>query len=190
MKRPPSQNRTCDKTAAAIGVTPDCVIVDPQPAEWMEETMKVRDVMSPDVETARPNQSVKEIAERMQKQGIGYVPICDRGRLVGIITDRDIVCRIVAEGRDAAATTLREIMTKGVAYCFDDDDLMIGIQLMEQNRIRRIPVVDRRAHLVGILSLTDIARQAPHRLTAEALEAISREIPLSVTINPASDILT
>lgn len=151
--------------------------------------MKVRDVMSPDVETARSNQSVKEIAEHMQKQGIGYYPIRDRGRLVGIVTDRDIACRIVAEGRDAAATKAGEIMTKGIAYCFDDDDLTTAIGLMEQNRIRRIPVVDHREHLVGILSLTDVARQAPHRLTAEALEAISRETPLSVTVRPASDML-
>jgi len=151
--------------------------------------MKVRDAMSPDVETARSNQSVKEVAERMQKQGIGYFPICDRGRLVGIVTDRDIMCRIVAEGRDAAATRLRDIMTKGVAYCFDDDDLATAIQLMEQNCIRRLPVVDHREHLVGILSLTDLARHAPSRLTAEVLEAISRETPLSVTINPTSGIL-
>ncbi len=151
--------------------------------------MKVRDVMSPDVETVRPNQSVKEVAERMQKHGIGYFPVCDRGRLVGIITDRDITCRIVAEGRDAALTKTRDIMSKGIAYCFDDDDLTTAIPLMEENRIRRIPVVDRHEQLVGILSVTDIARQAPHRLTAEVLEAVSRETPLSVTINPMAGIL-
>ncbi len=150
--------------------------------------MKVRDVMSPDVETVRPNQSAKEIAERMQKQGIGYFPVCDHGRLTGVITDRDITCRIVAEGRDPL-TKASDIMSKAVAYCFDDDNLTTAIQLMEQNRIRRIPVVDHHEHLVGILSVTDIARQAPHRLTAEVLEAVSRETPLSVTINPMAGIL-
>ncbi len=151
--------------------------------------MKVREVMSPDVETVRPNQSAKEIAERMQRQGIGYFPVCDHGRLTGIVTDRDITCRVVAEGRDAALTKARDIMSKAVAYCFDDDDLTTAIQLMEQSRIRRIPVVDHHEHLVGILSVTDIARQAPHRLTAEVLEAVSRETPLSVTINPMAGIL-
>lgn len=182
-------NGKSPRTAApAVGSAQDRLGAS-RPVERMEEMMKVRDVMSPDVETARSSQPVKELAERMQKHGIGYFPICDRGRLIGIITDRDITCRIVAEGRDAAATRLREIMTKGVAYCFDDDDLATAIGLMEQNHIRRIPVVDHREHLVGILSLTDIARQAPQRLTAKTLEAISREAPLSVTIHPASDML-
>ncbi len=151
--------------------------------------MKVREVMSPYVETARPNQFVNELAERMQKQRVGYFPVCDRHRLVGIITDRDIVCRIVAEGRDASATKLAEIMTKGVAYCFDDDDLTSAVMLMEQNRIRRIPVVDHREHLVGILSLTDIARHAPQQLTTKVLESISQGTPMSVTTNPAADML-
>ncbi len=150
--------------------------------------MKVHDVMSPDVETVRPNQSVKESAERMHKQAIGYFPVCDHGRLTGIITDRDITCRVVAEGRDPL-TKAGDIMSKAVAYCFDDDNLTTAIQLMEQNRIRRIPVVDHHEHLVGILSVTDIARQAPHRLTAEVLEAVTRETPLSVTINPMAGIL-
>jgi CBS domain-containing protein len=155
----------------------------------LEDMMKVRDIMSADVEVARPNQSAKDVAERMRQQGIGYFPVCDHGRLVGIITDRDIVCRIVATGRDASSTKLRDIMSKGAAYCFDDDDLTTAVQLMEQNRIRRIPVIGHDEHLLGILSLTDVARHAPSRLTADIVVAVSSERPLSVTINPASEIL-
>jgi CBS domain-containing protein len=155
----------------------------------MEARMKVKDVMAPDVETVRPNQSVKEIAQRMARQAIGYFPVCERNRLLGIVTDRDITCRAVADGRDPMATKVREVMSKAVAYCFDDDDLAAAIHLMEQNRIRRIPVLDHGERLVGILSLTDIAQRAPRRLTAELVEAVSRETPLSVTINPAADIL-
>ena len=151
--------------------------------------MKVKEAMAPDVETVRPNQSVKEVAQRMDRQGIGYFPVSDHGRLVGIVTDRDITCRLVADARDPVATAIREVMTKGVAYCFEDDDLAAAILLMEQNRIRRIPVLDRKQHLVGILSLTDIARQAPHRLTAELIDAVTRETPFSVTINPSAEIL-
>lgn len=151
--------------------------------------MKVKEVMAPDVETVRSNQTVKDIAQRMARQAIGYFPVADRGRLVGIVTDRDITCRVVADGRDPVATKIRDVMTKGVAYCFDDDDLVAAIQLMEQNCIRRIPVLDHAEHLVGVLSLTDIARVAPHRLTAELVEAVSRETPLSVTINPAAEIM-
>jgi CBS domain-containing protein len=155
----------------------------------MEAIMKVREVMSPDVETARPSQAIKDIAQRMYTQGIGYFPVSDKGRLVGIITDRDITCRVVADERDPATTKVRDIMSKGAAYCFADDDLTTAIHLMEQNRIRRIPVLDHKEHLVGILSLTDVAQRAPHRLTAELVEAVSRETPLSVTINPAAEIL-
>ncbi len=151
--------------------------------------MKVQQVMSRDVETVRPNQAIKDIAQRMDRQGIGYFPVCDKDGLVGIITDRDITCRLVADAQDPATTKVREIMSKGVAYCFDDDDLSTAVQLMEQNRIRRIPVLDRKEHLVGILSLTDLARKAPHRLTAELIEAVSRETPLSVTLTPGSELL-
>ncbi len=150
--------------------------------------MKVRDAMSRDAETVRSSQPIQEVAARMDRQGIGYFPVCDRGRLVGIITDRDITCRLVADGREPAVTKVHDIMSKGVAYCFDDDTLEAAAQLMQQNRIRRIPVVDRQEHLVGVLSLTDLVRWIPSRLTVELLEAVSREAPLSVTINPTAQL--
>jgi CBS domain-containing protein len=148
--------------------------------------MIVREAMSPEVETVRPSQSVEEIAQLMAKKGIGYFPVCNRGLLVGVITDRDITCRVVADRRRPQATKVADVMSKEVASCFDDDNLTTAIHLMEQYRIRRIPVVDRDERLVGVLSLTDIARQAPHRVTAEILEAVSREAPLSVTIRSAA----
>jgi CBS domain-containing protein len=150
--------------------------------------MKVQEVMGRDIETVRPTQSVKDVAQRMDRQGIGYFPVCDKRGLVGVVTDRDITCRLVADARDPVATKIREIMTKGVAYCFDDDDLAAAVRLMEQNRIRRIPVLDRNEHLVGVLSLSDVARNAPQRLTAELIEAVLRETPLSVTITPAAEL--
>ncbi|MGO8915505.1 MAG: CBS domain-containing protein [Stellaceae bacterium] len=151
--------------------------------------MKVRDAMSRDAETVRSSQTIQEVAARMDRQGIGYFPVCDRGRLVGIITDRDITCRLVADGRDPVVTKVHDVMSKGVACCFDDDTLEAAAQLMQQNRIRRLPVVDRQEHLVGVLSLTDLVRWVPSRLTVELLEAVSRAAPLSVTINPTAQIL-
>ena len=148
--------------------------------------MKVQQVMSRDVETVRPNETIKHTAQRMNRQGIGYFPVRDRRGLIGIITDRDITCRLVADGQDPASTKVREIMSTGLAYCHDDDDLSTALHLMAQNRIRRIPVLDRNDHLVGILSLTDLARKARHHLTAELIEAVSREARLMVTINPGS----
>jgi CBS domain-containing protein len=155
----------------------------------MEAIIKVGRAMSRDVETVRSSQSIKDIAQQAYKLGFGYFPVCDKGRLVGILTDRDITCRVVAEERDPGTTKVRDVMSKAVAYCFDDDEFTAAVRLMEQNRIRRIPVLDRNEHLVGILSLIDVARLAPHRLTAELVEAVSRETPLSVTINPAAEIM-
>jgi len=151
--------------------------------------MKVRDVMSPDVETIRSTTSAKAAADRMAKNGIGYLPVTERGRLIGIVTDRDIACRVVAEDRDPKTTKVADIMSKGIAYCFDDDELTEAVHLMEENRVRRLPVLDRKAHLVGILSLSDVAKHAPQHLTAEILDAVTRDVPLSVTINPLANIL-
>jgi CBS domain-containing protein len=151
--------------------------------------MKVRELMSQDAETIRSSLSAKAAAERMAVNGVGYFPVTERGRLVGVVTDRDIACRIVAEDRDPKATKVADIMSKAVAYCFDDDELDEAVHLMEQNRVRRLPVLDRKEHLVGIVSLSDVALHAPHHLTAEILEAVTRDTPLSVTINPLSNIL-
>jgi CBS domain-containing protein len=151
--------------------------------------MKVREIMSADVETIRSTHSAKAAADRMATNGLGYLPVTDRGRLVGIVTDRDIACRVVAEDRDPKTTKIADIMSKGVAYCFDDDELATAVHLMEKNRVRRLPVLDRKEHLAGILSLSDVARHAPHHLTAEILDAVTRDTPLSVTLNPLANIL-
>jgi CBS domain-containing protein len=146
--------------------------------------MKVRDVMSCDVETVRSSLSAKAAADRMAKNGIGYLPVKDGDRLVGVLTDRDIACRIVAEDRDPRATKVAEIMSESVAYCFEDDELKEAVDIMKQNRVRRLPVLDQKEHLVGILSASDVALRAPHHLTAEIIEAVTRDTPLRVTINP------
>lgn len=151
--------------------------------------MKVRKLMSEDVETIRPMLSAKAVADRMAINGVGYFPVVERGRLIGVVTDRDITCRVVAEARDPKSTKVAEIMSKAVAYCYDDDELETAVRLMEQNRVRRLPVLDREMRLVGILSVSDIAREAPQHLTAEVLAAVTRDTPLSVTINPLANIL-
>ena len=144
--------------------------------------MKVHEVMARDVETVRPGQSIKEVAQRMDRQGIGCFPVCNKDGLVGIITDRDITCRLVADAGDPVTAKVRDIMSEAVTCCGEDDELAAAVALMERHRIRRIPVLDRQERLVGILSLSDIAQKAPHRLTAALVEAVSREGPLSVTL--------
>jgi CBS domain-containing protein len=118
--------------------------------------MKVSEVMTPNVCIANPDDSLKQVAELMARQDIGFLPVGDMDRLVGTITDRDIVVRGVANGHDAS-TKVRAVMTKDVKYCFDDQELDDVIQNMGDIQVRRLPVVDRDKRLVGIVSLADAA---------------------------------
>jgi CBS domain-containing protein len=113
----------------------------------------------------------------MRDMNVGPLPVCGQDdRLSGIITDRDIVIRAVAEGKDPHSTRVREIMTPHVVYCFDDQDVQDAASLMEENQIRRLAVLNRNKRLVGILSLGDIAvhtTEGHFELVGEALERIS-----------------
>jgi CBS domain-containing protein len=118
--------------------------------------MKVSEVMTPNVCIANPDDSLKQVAELMAQQDIGFLPVGDMDRLVGTITDRDIVVRGVANGHDAS-TKVRAVMTKDVKYCYDDQELDDVIQNMGDIQVRRLPVVDRDKRLVGVVSLADAA---------------------------------
>jgi CBS domain-containing protein len=91
-----------------------------------------------------------------------------------MITDRDIACRAVAEGDDPAKSMITEAMSKGVTYCFEDQDVSEAAHLMEQKQIHRLPVLNRQKRMVGMLSLGDIGLHAPHELTGEVVEAVAR----------------
>jgi CBS domain-containing protein len=105
---------------------------------------------------------------------MGMFPVCENDRLAGTITDRDIVIRAVAAGCNPDATPVREVMTKDLFYCFDDEDIVEAAQLMEERQIRRLPVLNRNKRLVGIVSLGDLAVRTHHdRLAGEVLESVS-----------------
>jgi CBS domain-containing protein len=136
--------------------------------------MKIREAMTRDVRMVRPDQTIREAAHLMAELDIGALPVEDGDRLVGMITDRDIAVRAVAEGR-GADTMVREVMTNEVKYCFDDQDIEEVTRNMGEQRLRRLPVVDRNKRLVGILSLGDLARDEDVQDEAgEALGGISR----------------
>ena len=118
--------------------------------------MKVSEVMTPNVCIANPDDSLKQVAELMAQQDIGFLPVGDMDRLVGTITDRDIVVRGVANGHDSA-TKVRAVMTKDVKYCYADQELDDVVQNMGDIQVRRLPVVDREKRLVGVVSLADAA---------------------------------
>lgn len=140
--------------------------------------MFVEEIMTRDVECISPDTSVQEAAKKMRDLDIGPLPICgDNDRLVGILTDRDITIRAVAEGKDLKRTQVRDIMSPHIVYCFEDQDVTEAARLMEERQIRRLVVLNRQKRLVGIVSLGDLAVVTHDlRLAGEALEAVSEPV--------------
>src|SRR6266481_2915644 len=122
-----------------------------------EKRMQVSEVMSSEVNIASPDHSIRDAARMMADIDAGVLPVGENDRLVGMITDRDIAVRAVAAGK-GPDTPIREIMSKEVKYCFDDDDIDDVAYEMAELKVRRMPVLNHDKRLVGILSLGDIAR--------------------------------
>ena len=119
--------------------------------------MQIRQILTHSVETVSPDTRIQEVARKMKELDIGAVPVCSGRRLLGLITDRDIAVRAIAEGRDPSEMAVSEAMTEEVIFCYEDQDVEEARRLMEQYRIRRLPVVDEQDQLVGIVSLGDLA---------------------------------
>ncbi len=135
--------------------------------------MKVKQAMHRTAEWRDPSTPLSEIAKLMRDDDIGAVPIGENDRLIGMVTDRDITCRAVADGKDLSTCTARDVMTSGIFYAKEDEDLEEAIELMEEKQIRRLPVIDAQKRLVGMLSLGDVSNAAPNRLTGHLAEAVS-----------------
>ena len=135
--------------------------------------MKVADVMTADVETVKPEQSIQQAASFMLRADAGSIPVCDGEKLLGMVTDRDIAVRAVAEGM-GPDTPVREAMTSDIHYCFDDEDVEDVAAKMSESQVRRMPVVSRDGQrLVGIVALGDISRSNEHDIAALALDGIT-----------------
>jgi CBS domain-containing protein len=131
--------------------------------------------MTPQVERIHRDASVHEAAQKMKTLDIGMVPVYDGDRLVGMITDRDIALRVVAEGRDATQTPVYESMTGEVTYCFESQTVEEAAKIMEKHKIRRLIVLNRDKRLVGIVSLGDLATHRKSQKAArEVLEIVSK----------------
>lgn len=137
--------------------------------------MLVKECMTKQVEIGKPSMSLQEAAQKMRDGDFGILPIGENDRLVGMITDRDITIRGTAEGKDAKKVQVRELMSKNVLYCFEDQTLDEVTQNLGDNQIRRLPVLNRQKRLVGILSLGDLAQSNanPERVE-DALTRISK----------------
>lgn len=137
--------------------------------------MNVKEIMSPEVVWVNPELTINQVARKMKESEIGCLPVRKTAdsALIGLITDRDITCRCVAEGRDPATATAADIMSKDVISCFDDQDVNDAAHLMGEKHIQRLPVLNRQNSVVGLLSLADLAVHAPNSLAGEVLEAVS-----------------
>jgi CBS domain-containing protein len=136
--------------------------------------MKVREVMTADVYTCRPDDSIVQIAELMRDEDIGAVPVVDDDRLIGMVTDRDIVVRGLADSKDPVAATARSVMTSTLLYCFDDQSVEEALGNMGEQQVRRLPVVDRDKRLVGVVSIGDLCAAASPEQAGESLSQISQ----------------
>src|SRR5262249_3887845 len=136
--------------------------------------MKVKDAMHKGVDWVSPDTPVTELAKLMREHDIGAIPIGENDRLIGMVTDRDIVCKGLAqESFDAGRATARDVMTPGIHCCRDDDDLAKAARHMEQLQVRRLPVINKSKRMVGILSLGDVSNSAPGDLLSECVKSVS-----------------
>ncbi len=135
--------------------------------------MKIRDVMTRDVQIVRPGDTLQEVAQRMAGGDFGFAPVADGDQLIGTITDRDIVVRAVAAGASPTAT-VAEYLSRDAHTVLDSDDLKSVLDLMGGRQIRRAPVIDKHGRVVGVVSLGDLSTRVKEKYAGETLEEISR----------------
>lgn len=123
--------------------------------------MKISECMTQDVRLIDPDQTIRSAARLMSEIDAGVLPVGENDRLVGMITDRDIAVRAVAEGKSPDAK-VREVMTSDLRYCFEDEELEAVLDNMAANQVRRMPVLSRQKRLVGIVSMGDLSQGAEH----------------------------
>ena len=134
--------------------------------------MKISDVMTTDVETVSADDTAQDAAKFMLRAEAGSIPVCDGDKVIGMITDRDIAVRGVAEGR-GPDTPIRDLMTDGIVCARDTDDTQSVAARMSEAQVRRLPVLDANDRLVGMVSLGDLSREADQSAASQALEGVS-----------------
>ncbi len=135
--------------------------------------MKLSQVMTRNPEVVHPDDLVQNVAERMRQMNVGAMPVTDQGRLVGIITDRDITVRATSQGLDPATARARDAMTSFPVFAYEDQDVREAAEIMARQQIRRLPILNRNEQLVGIVALGDLALDTNPTLSGEVLEGIS-----------------
>jgi CBS domain-containing protein len=139
--------------------------------------MKVSEIMHRKATWVAPTTSLVDIAKMMRDEDIGAVPVGENDRLVGMVTDRDITCRGLTNGPKINELKAKDVMTKGIFYCRDDEEIDDAARIMERERVRRLPVINEKKRMVGMLSLGDISARANAALSAEVMKAVSAHHP-------------
>lgn len=139
--------------------------------------MKVSELMHRSVDLTDPSETIQNAAIKMRDDDVGALPVGENDRLIGMVTDRDIVIRAVTAAQAPNATPVRDVMSPEIVYCFDDDDIEQAAHTMADKQVRRLPVLNRDKRLVGIVSIGDFSRHGGDALNAarEALAGISQE---------------
>ena len=135
--------------------------------------MTVKEMMHKRVEWVSPDTPVAAVAGKMKQYDIGAIPVGENDCLIGMITDRDITLRALADGKNVSDLTARDVMSRGMFWCRDSDDASEAARIMESKKVRRLPVIDANKRMVGMLSLGDISHAASQRTTADVVKAVS-----------------
>jgi|SRR5215831_17657547 len=120
--------------------------------------MKISEIMTTNVECVSPDSQVTDLANRMKTLDIGFLAVCENDRIVGTVTDRDIVIRAIAGGRDVNGTAARDVMSKEVVWCYEDDDVKTTAKKMREEEVRRVLILSRDKRLVGVVSIGDLSK--------------------------------
>ena len=140
--------------------------------------MKLSEIMTREVEIVQPDDSLQLAARKMRDRDIGFLPVCDGTTLIGVLSDRDLTIRALAEGMDGAVMLSRDLMTTPAIYCFDDQDASEAARIMEEKQIRRLVILSRDdERLVGVISLGDLARKELVDLSGSVLQKVSEPEP-------------
>jgi len=139
--------------------------------------MKVKDMMHKGAAYVAPNATLEQIAQKMRDHDVGAIPVCEAGVPIGIVTDRDITIRALANGKDVSKLLARDVMSSNVVHCRDIEEVEDAIRIMESNQIRRLPVLDKAQKLIGMVSLGDISHALPQDIAGEVAKAVSAHHP-------------
>ncbi len=135
--------------------------------------MKVEQAMHGGVTWCTPDTPISELAKKMRDEDIGAIPIGENDKLIGMVTDRDLACRGLTDGQDPASLKARDVMTKGILFCRTAEDVDDAVRIMGKHKVRRLPVINDKKRMVGMLALGDICARAAASLSKEALKALS-----------------